>query len=67
MELWLRGSLRELALQTLSRARLQKFGLLNIETVPNLVQQTLRHESSEHIPVVWALLVLQLWCEAYLA
>jgi asparagine synthase (glutamine-hydrolysing) len=66
MSIWLRGGLRELALDLLAPSQLARFGLLAPKTVTPLVRQVIQGQSDENVPIVWMLLTLQLWCEAYL-
>jgi asparagine synthase (glutamine-hydrolysing) len=64
-KIWLRHELRDLLLDALSPARLQRQGLFH----PHYVQ-TLVHEHLEgvrdHAHKLWQLLIFQLWAERYL-
>ncbi len=66
MNQWLRNGLREFALDTLSSERVAAYGLLDPTQVAQLTYKVLHDQNSQLIPVVWTLLVLQMWCELYL-
>jgi asparagine synthase (glutamine-hydrolysing) len=62
---WLRGPLRPLLEQTLSRERLRRVGLLAPDPIARLVSE---HVSGrrDHRKVLWCLLTFELWRESYL-
>ena len=62
---WLRGPLRDMVYETLSRERLGRFGILRPEPVQQLAVGFLAGTNDLAFQV-WVLLMLQLWCEAYL-
>jgi hypothetical protein len=66
LSIWLRGGLREFALDILAPSQLARFSLLAPKTVTPLVRQMIQGQSDENAPTAWMLLTLQLWCEAYL-
>ncbi len=63
--MWLRDDLAPLVEDTLSTQRVRSRGLFNPSAVTNLVrmQRSGKRDNSLH---VWALVALELWCQAYM-
>ncbi|WP_028585945.1 asparagine synthase (glutamine-hydrolyzing) [Desulfogranum mediterraneum] len=64
MTQWLKHDLREYTLTTLTRANLEKHGLVNVETVHRVIDE---HFSGKeiHDTLIWSLLVFQKWFDLY--
>ena len=58
---WLRNPLSSWKSKILNEERIRFIGVLNYETVKNLID---RHDEGEnHGALIWNILILQLWCE----
>ncbi len=62
---WVRSGLGSYARELLAPARLRRFGLLDATAAERVLKRAVR-EGEARTFEVWALLSLQLWCEAYL-
>ena len=62
---WLNGALRELTLDMLSEARLQRQGLFNPPYVKQLLADHFNHRKDNR-KELWTLLMFQMWHEKYL-
>ncbi|MFQ5611550.1 MAG: asparagine synthase (glutamine-hydrolyzing) [Anaerolineae bacterium] len=62
---WLTGDLRELTLDMLSEARLDRQGLFNYSYVKRLLDEHFARQR-DHRKELWTLLIFQLWYERYL-
>lgn len=62
---WLRGALRDFTLEVLVAARIERFGLLDPSPVRRAAEEYCLSGIGDPL-TIWKLLILQLWCEAYL-
>lgn len=64
MTTWLKGDLKDYAVEALSKRNLSRHGLLNEKTIERILQE---HFSGKeiHDTLIWSILVFQRWFEAY--
>ena len=62
---WLKGKLRPLARDLLSRDRIRKAGLFNADYVQRLQDEHERGQAN-HRKLLWTLLMLELWHESFI-
>lgn len=65
-ETWMRGPLREIALDCTSGETVRARGLLSPPAVADLRRRVESHEPGAAYPKLWSLMILELWCREVL-